>query len=79
MVESSDSSSTCLHDSCETCFRQRPKVCPAERELESKADDRRDLFLVRELGGDYCQDGGDRPVAALSTLSARVPTRVHFK
>lgn len=54
------------------CARQR-------RELERKADDRRHLFLVRELGGDHRQDGGDRPVAALSTLSARVPTHVHFK
>jgi hypothetical protein len=50
-AESSSHSRFCLHDSCDTSFRQRPKECPAERQLKSKADDRRDQFPLRFGGG----------------------------
>jgi hypothetical protein len=74
--ESSSRSRLCLHDSCKTSFRQRPKVFPAERQPKSKADDRRDQFPPVCLVEAGSWGVGDRPVAAFPTVLARVTTRV---
>jgi hypothetical protein len=73
--ESSSRPRLCLHDSCRTSFRQRPKVFPAERQLKSKADDRRDQFPPACFVEAGSWGVGDRPVAAFPTVLAPATTR----